>query len=272
MSTPIASSAPKFAAASRQVLIPVTVGAPDGPQVRVMVLGEQTDVEHLVIAPHITGDGTFAYSGFCLTHAPTGRGVTTSHSPDELRETARRLAHIDWSFTDPTAFKPHAPEAARIIMETRATDPTAVELPAHDAWGKDGKGKGLQRSAIGQARDVLADFQLAAKKTFGKDAVPLVIPGSVTEDDPHGESNPEWHLWMQRTVHDFGLAYLLLVLHRLNPAVADSAAAWLADTWKCGESLGAWAWEWHEALVKDEPFNTLDLPGVPAFGDVFPPA
>jgi hypothetical protein len=245
------------------VPVEITYRTKDGATAHATVYGEPTANEHLVITP-LSHDGELT-GGFALTHAPTGLALL-SGGPAMLREVSQRLAHFDWRGVTADNFRESdiAREARKVIQELQFTDPSAVELPAHDTWGPDGKGRGLKRAAVPSALDILADFQKANQKTFGEDAVPptLTDPGSPTGT----KLNPEWSFWIFRKVQNYGLAYLLLVLHQIDHEVADSAAAFLADSWESGDSIEEWAWEWHQALVKGE---TPDLPGIPHLGELF---
>ncbi len=243
-------------------MVPVEVAYRDEP-CRRTVYGEPTASPQLVIVPSL--DHGRLTGGFALLHAPTGLALSGGR-PGELREMAARLAHLDWAGVTAENFRTSdiATEAVKVIRECRFTDPDAIELPAHDGWGTDGKGKGMPRAAQPMARHLLQDIQLALEKTHGENAVALDIPDP---DSPRGKRmNPEWMLWTYRMVHDFGLAYLLMVLRRIDPQVADSASAFLADAWDAGDSVGEWSWEWHQALIKGE---TPDLPGVPQLGELF---
>jgi hypothetical protein len=248
------------------VMIPVdaVLRTVNGTEYKATVYGQPTAAEHLIITPSFLLGGDIGY-GYELRHAPTGVSLRGG-DPSVLREIARRLAHLDWASVTRENFRGSAmaTEAKTIIRELQFTDPSAVELPAHDGWGPDGKGKGLKRAALPLAGDLLADLQLAFSKVHGPDAVPHTLPDPGSPDGTR--INPEWMRWSERQVHDFSPVYLLLVLHQLDPEVADSAAAFLADSWEAGDSIGEWAWEWHQALLKGE---SPDLPGVPQLGEMF---
>jgi hypothetical protein len=246
-------------------MVPIEVWhtADDGTRYQATIYGEPTVCEHLVIIPgfqngQLTDD-------FWIAHVPTG--LTLSHGrPGELRGVVARLAHLDWGSVTRENFPGSdiAAAAIEVIRELRFADPSGRELPAHDAWGPDGKGKGLQRTALPLVERFLADLQRAMSKTGGDDSVPLDVPDPTK---PSGTRiNPEWTFWVFRHVHDFGLAYLLLVVHRLDPQVADSAAAFLADSWQAGETTGELAWQWHQDLLAGK---TPELPGVPQLGELF---
>ncbi|MFD4444895.1 hypothetical protein ACFWPK_34480, partial [Nocardia sp. NPDC058519] len=63
----------------------------------------------------------------------------------------------------------------------------------------------------------------------------------------------------------YGTAYLLAVLHRVDPVAADRAARYLAGAWDAGDSLGEWIYQWREEIGAGQPltlhgFADIDLP------------
>ncbi|MGH8575601.1 MAG: hypothetical protein ACREXJ_01520 [Gammaproteobacteria bacterium] len=80
--------------------MPVTLAQKTGP---VVVLGEITACEHLLITPCIN-EGRYT-GAFALTHDLTGRCIQWCSDPDVLRRMAARLSHLDWSATDPQAYR-----------------------------------------------------------------------------------------------------------------------------------------------------------------------
>lgn len=240
-----------------------------GEEIRLDVLGEATANEHLVITPAV--DSERRWSGlFVLLHVPTGRSVRVRVDVAELRDIAERVSALDWSFTDPAAIPPGVVEATRAAIRAAGlTEPSGAEIPAHDdAWGPGGKGGGLPRLAVPMLRTFLNDFHEAAARTSGRGdgALPMRVPDPVDPSRPE-VLNPEWSHAVDRKCDFYGLAYLLAALHRINPEIADSAAASLADAWDAGEELNEWAHQWRRDLAADRP---LLLPGIPTLdGDVF---
>lgn len=225
--------------------------------------GETTANEHLSITPGFDEHGFSG--GYVLTHVPSGRAVCAARAVDELREIAAKVAHLDWSSADPETLVAEVGEQTRAaIREVRFTAPPGTEVPAHDAWGPDGKGKGLKRLALPMIADFLASFQDAWNRQWGKNGatpeVPFYLPGSETPENPRGVPNPEHHYLTVRLVQDYGLAYLLAALHRIDPEVADSAAAALADAWDSGDSLGEWAHQWATELAEGKPLTLYGIP------------
>lgn len=220
----------------------------------VAVLGEPTANPHLVVIPGVA-HGLSWTGSFVLLHVPTGRSVSTGDAV-VLRDLAERLSGLDWSFTD----DPPADLRAAVYAAVRAaamTEPSGQEFPAHDAWGRGEAGGGLPRLAQPLIAEFLDDYQSAHNRTVGPDAIPLRVPDP---DNPDGRPNPDWDHAIMAKVHDYGLAYLLAALHRIDPEVADSAAAALADAWDDGDGLGEWVYQWRQELAAGRP---LTLPGIP---------
>lgn len=229
----------------------------------VEVHAEPTSNEHLAITPNLDENGYTG--GFALTHVPSGRWLCAG-GPEELREIAAKVAHLDWSSADTETLVAEVGEQTRAaIRAVRFTDPPGTEVPAHNAWGPGGKGKGLKRLALPMLADFLADFQYAWNRQWGRNGaapeVPFYLPGSETPEKPRGVPNPEHHYLTVRLVQDYGLAYLLAALHRIDPEVADSAAAALADAWDSGDSLGEWAYQWATELAEGKPLTLYGIPG-----------
>lgn len=228
----------------------------DGSEITREEFAEPTANPHLVITPDVSVAG---FSGhFVLTHLPSGRAITNG-DPHTLRDLAERVAHLDWDMTiEELKTSETAVQTLKAIRQMRLTEPDGVELPAHPSWRRDEK-DGTKRTALPLMADMLATFQWAHNRTGGR---PDSVPSRVPDPDKPGETkpNPEWHYLIIRQVECYGLAYLLGALHQLDPEVADSAAASLADAWEAGDSLGEWAYEWAQWLAKGEPLN---LPGIP---------
>lgn len=58
-----------------------------------------------------------------------------------------------------------------------------------------------------------------------------------------------------RQVDLFGTAYMLAVARHLDPVRADRAAAFLAEMWDAGDSLGEWVFEWREQVADGKPLS-----------------
>lgn len=226
---------------------------------RLTIYGEPTAVPELFITPSRARDGRYTGS-FALTHIHTGRAVRTGE-PYLLRDIAERCVGLDWTFGRVEDFpKATAQGAAAAIRDAAATRPTAQEQPVVESWAA---GRSPSRSALALAVQMLETFQWSWDRTVGKDAT---VSPSLPDPEQSGKvvRNPEWDHHIATEVNTYGLALLLLTLHRDNPALADSVAAGLADAWDAGDSLGEWVYEWRQQLADGRP---VTLPGVPDVGD-----
>jgi len=80
---------------------------------------------------------------------------------------------------------------------------------------------------------------------------------------PTVEDMDALRLWMAKAVAmaaDYGVVYLLLVLHRLDPDAAETAGRMLATAWNAGDAMGEWLWQWGEEHREGRPFT---VPGFP---------
>jgi hypothetical protein len=243
---------------------------------KIQVLGEATANPALGIAPLL--DRREQLTGlFSLTHIPTGLAVVQRAHPRDLRAMAALLADLPWADVHTTdEVKAHptlTPDAIRILKAHRAgAEDDTDERPRANSWSADDDG-GIPRATRELTVWNLANFQDSWDRMYGSDPekrVELAIPGTVTEEKPHGESNPWWHFHLIRSVDSFAISYLLLMIQRLDPEQANLASAWLADQWDGGDSLGEWCWHWAQDLAAGKDVAELDVPGAPApFGDLF---
>jgi len=215
-----------------------------------------TVATHLVITPGVgvTDDGsvTFASGGlYQLTHALTGRSVASSESIVRLKDLAQRLAGFDWSFDEPqyfaatTAGKKQAALVVPIIRDWQMSD--AYDGPVHFS-GDDDLTKQARQSApaLTLLREHIDWYMKAAKARIDKDLI---------------NTNADlWHAAIATECEGYGLIYLLAVLTRIDPKIADIAARDLVAAWEGGE-FGEWVWQWDSELANDRP---LTLHGIPA--------
>lgn len=219
-------------------LIPVDIKVNDGADgtTAIAVLGEPTPNPHLVIAPYTNGYG---YTGaWSIVHMPTG--LSFGHywlEPHEWRQVAESVADLDWATDDPDVLRRHAKTAKEAIRVLEMTEPTAAERPTRD---------NIPRAAGPLLAQFLAQYQWHHNRMFGPDQPEL--------------SDQQLAFHSAHQVNLFGLAYLLAALRLLDPEVADSAAAFLADQWAAGDSLGEFMWQWQREIATGQP---LDLPGIP---------
>lgn len=60
-------------------------------------------------------------------------------------------------------------------------------------------------------------------------------------------------------VCEFSIAYLMELLHRVAPAVADRAARDLADIWDDGGIINELVGEWRDDLANGRPVDSTDI-------------
>lgn len=207
------------------------------------VLDEPTQNPHLVIRPTRTEDGRYTGS-WALVHLPTGKTVVGQRSgPQDWREVATRIAHLDWATDDLTVLAGHRATVWAALKAVAQTEPTAAEQPTTEEWGVR-----LPRAATPMLAMFLDEYQ-----KHGDNLAP-------------GMSDEEFRRSAQWQVNLFTYFYLLAALQRLDPEIAESAAAQLADQWAAGEDMGELMGQWRQELEAGQP---LTLPGIPtAIGEL----
>lgn len=235
---------------------------------RVVVLGRRTANGHIAVTPTVDADG--AYTGrFAVMHIPTGIAVTVCRAASRCHEIAALVADLDWaSITGPGAL----PEGFTAAYAERVSQLDADRLDddfeptAADRWAEARDGAAVPSRALNLAGWSLDNVQEAWKRTIGDGThehdVPLNLPGTESEEHPRGEPNPLWTHWIIRASDMFGVAFLLLVLRRLDAVTADKAAAWLACQWEAGDSVGEWSYDLAKILDEGRA-DTAEIPTAP---------
>jgi hypothetical protein len=100
----------------------------------------------------------------------------------------------------------------------------------------------LPRRAVDYQRMLMDEFQKAYDRRF---------------DRTISRSNEENSYLSLLKVSAFSETYLLGVLRSIDPAVADKAAAALADQLDAGDALGEWVYQWREEIDLGEPMTLL---------------
>lgn len=246
-----------------------TTGQPVRTVTDVQVLAQSTAHPLLVIHPLIGPDRRFR-DGFQLTHLPTGIAVTQG-DPDLLDRIASRAGGLPWdqlqwaddTHRELTGRTPELLEGAAAAIRAAQLTPNSPQdftAPADQVW--DGTRQtlptvGAVQDATTLLRLALSDFQHAWDQMHGPNHVPLEVDGP----DGKPTTNSTWLFWCERMASNYGVVFLLAVLRRLDPTVADSAARSLDQAWAAGDSLGEWAYQWHQEELTGEH---LTLPGIPA--------
>lgn len=103
----------------------------------------------------------------------------------------------------------------------------------------DGPGR-IARDATPMLRDLLADWQGLFDLLWKSDKEP---------------NSADRIAIIARQVDLFGTVYLLAALRHFDPVRADRAAAFLAEQWDAGDSLGEWIYQWREELGAGKPLT-----------------
>lgn len=234
-----------------QQLIPVTIG---GAQRAVLVPAQTTDCPHLVIAPAVgcskDGSRLRLRGTVALIHTGTGASLAEGTYVDGLAKLAIALKDFDWEFNTRDHFS--HPE--------NATMATAVRDAIRD-WQMD-EGFSGQVSLPGDDDEKRAAREREPAATLLREQLHWWQSHykSIHERDLYSTNPDAWHAALSSSVNGWGMAYLLAVLQRVNPSVADIAARRLVAEFEAGDGLGEWAFQWGQELDSGRP---LTLHGIP---------
>ncbi len=239
--------------------VPIAVAVGDDQQVQTM--GQRTACPHLFITTEIKqtipGDWEIFGGRSALTHAPTGRRVVYRECDDQsLLELAERLALFDWSFTDPAAAAAADwyPEAVAVIRDWQMS--YAVTPTTHFYGEPDEAKADRERDPAGSwLREHVAWWQKHWQFYTGKEA--NLWPDNKEAFNAHSSLSVEAYIGI----------YLLAVLRRTDPQVADIAARELVAELATDDSLGERIHQWRNELAAGQP---LSLPGIPDTNQLAP--
>lgn len=224
----------------------------DGEQRTVWVPAQTTRCPRLVITPAVAwSDGHVRFRGaLALTHTLTGAPLVHSSSAAGLEKLADALTGFEWDFSARDHFaKPENAAlagAVRTIIRDWETDegftgPVAV-------WGDDkDKRDAREREPAGTFLREQLDWWPKQYK-------------SVHDRDLMSKNRDAWHEAIFSSVNGWGMTYLLAVLQRIAPDVADIAARRLMLEFDAGDGLGEWIFQWRQELAEGKP---LTLHGIP---------
>lgn len=222
-----------------------------GRQVR--VTGQPTACPHLLITPRVAvrADGALSFTdGLVLAHAPTGRIVVGGESATRLLRLAELLAGFDWSFTD---FDNVASDTlkliGKVVQRWRLED--ASSIPGVLLYGETEAQRAERESA--PARALLVEH-LEWWQRHNESRV----MATGTSVDPATEQ--AWRDGVNTSVEGYGVIYLMAVLWRTNPTVADIAARMLTLAWDAGDSMGEWVYQWRKELADNHPLTLHAIP------------
>lgn len=232
---------------------PVTVKTAAG---SIDVVGEILTT-HFAMTPAFAAndDGTIQLRGgsLVLTHRPTGLAVTHGDWSLDPRRLATELEAlpIDWStFTGATADESVLVRGA--FDRARTEEGDGWPWPE---WAGDESTPAL--SLLAQTLDCAVDSweRYRTASDLGKEAKQHLPEDLGRKVDAHLIAGSS-----AITVNEYGVAYLLAVLHRVDPATADRAARDLAAAWDCGDTLGEWTHQWRRELGDGVPLTLHGFP------------
>lgn len=220
---------------------------------RVRVTGQPTACPHLLITPRVAvrADGTLSFTdGLVLAHAPTGRIVVGGESVTRLLRLAELLAGFDWSFTD---FDNVASDTlkliGKVVQRWRLED--ASSIPGVLLYGETEAQRAERESA--PARALLVEHLEWWQR---HNEIRVMATGASV--DPATEQ--AWRDGVTTSVEGYGVIYLMAVLWRTNPTVADIAARMLTLAWDAGDSMGEWVYQWRKELADNHPLTLHAIP------------
>lgn len=226
----------------------------DGRIYTVSVLGMPTACPLLVITPSMTvnvGDTTPRFSGdLILTHVNTGLSVSRGDSAARLEELAAKLTGFDWQFTDPDYF-------TRSENEGTKTEISKILRQ----WIIDGGYDGPV-SLYGDDEDQRAARNAAPAATLLREQLDWWPKHHKSIYDRKLLTNNQdaWGEAVSASAQGWGIIYLLAVLLRIDPQIADVAGRFLTAEFDSGDSMGEWVAQWQDELASGKQPT---LPGIP---------
>lgn len=232
--------------------IPLSI---DGKERRtVWVPAQPTVCPQLVIAPAVgcsKDGGNLRFRGtLALTHTHTGAQLVESTYVSGLEKLAAALKHFDWDFDTRNHFA--RPENADLADAVRA---------AIRDWQMD-EGYSGPVSLWGDDEDKRAAREREPATTLLREQLdwwPAQYK-SIRERELISKNREAWHEAISCSVNGWGMTYLLAVLQRVDPKVADIAARRLVAEFDAGDGLGEWVFQWSQELDSGRP---LTLHGIP---------
>ncbi|MFV8160780.1 hypothetical protein ACNQVK_01260 [Mycobacterium sp. 134] len=234
-----------------QELVDCHVVIQGGRQAR--VLGQSTSCPNLLITPRLEArpDGALSFSdGLVLTHVPTGATLVGGESATRLLALAELLARFDWSFTDfGNVTLDTLDEIRNVVRQWRLA--AADSIPAVSLYGEDEAQRAERENR--PARTLLAEHLDWWQRHNDNRVMP-----PLSGDDP--DQDRAWNDGLATSIEGFGLIYLMAVLWRTNPTVADIAARMLIMAWDAGDDMGEWVYQWRTELASDNPLTLHAIP------------
>jgi len=227
-----------------QIEVPLTDGG------SVTMTAQPTVCPDLVITPGIDRNGdTPRFTGtLVLRHTHTGARVAASNYVTGLEKLATALAPFDWAFSDLEHFRSDTDRATAVSEVIRTWDIDQGYSGTVSLWGDDEEKKAARTA---RPADTLLREELDRWSAQS---------ASIRDRNLAAENRAAWYEAISCSGTGFGLIYLLAVLMRVDPAVADIAARRLYLEWDAGDCLGEWVHQWAQEL---DSGNELTLDGIP---------
>lgn len=233
--------------------IPLKIGSTT---TTVQVPAQPTDCPYLVIAPAIgsTADGKSPrFRGtLALTHTRTGAVLAESTYVRGLEKLAAALTTFHWDFDTRDHFaQPNNTDMAN-----------AVRQIIRD-WQID-QGYSGPVSLYGDDDDKRAAREREPATTLLREQLHWWTDQykSIHERELIRKNQEAWYEAISCSVNGWGMTYLLAVLQRVAPDVADIAARRLVAEFDAGDTMGEWVFQWSQEMDSGKPLTLHGIPDV----------
>ncbi|MEN4399991.1 hypothetical protein [Mycolicibacterium conceptionense] len=223
----------------------------------VELAAEPTACPHLVVTPGIASDEdgrVYFRGGVTLTHTGTGRALASDMHSYRLHQLAQKLTdelpEFDWNFTDTNHLYAHPDKrdaAGAVIREWQMAD--AYRGPVRLYGDDDAKAAARESDPAATLLGENLEWWIEHSKNYMEE---------LDWDNPDHQRARVAEISV--SVNGYAFIYLLAVLQRVDPTVADIAARDLVGQFDAGDSLGEWVWQWREEFAEGKP---LSLRGIP---------
>ncbi|MFC9874829.1 hypothetical protein [Nocardia salmonicida] len=241
----------------------VTVTVPTQTNGPVNLIGERV-TDNFALTPALTtteDDNAIRLTDrLNLTHIGTGRVITWSMWLN-LRDLAHRLEAlpINWAAITENNLTIEQRKMVHAAVK-EAEQARALTVGEWPEWGADPTTPALS------ALRVMLDNELSNDRLFTAGIEHASAVAKVDTELGAKADSLFLAAYSHATVSGKAAAYLLAVLHRINPAAADRAVHTLVADWEDGEVLGEMVAEWRDELHKGHPltlhgFADVTLPG-----------
>ncbi|MGA5542725.1 hypothetical protein ACPCIR_12810 [Mycobacterium sp. NPDC051198] len=244
--------------------VTVRFGQRRGLDLQIDLLGEPTVCPHLVITPGIASDkdGRVYFSGgVTLTHTGTGRGLASDMYSYQLHQLAQKLTdelpEFNWNFTDINHLHTHTAErdaAAAIIRDWQMAD--VNRRPVRLYGDDDAKAAARESDPAATLLGENLEWWIEHSKNY--------MDGLDWDNPDHQRARAAE---INSSVNGYAFIYLLAVLQRIDPKVADLAARDLVGNFDAGDSLGEWVWQWREEFAEGKPLSLRGIPDADPLAD-----